>query len=107
MINNKNDELNKQILKIKDELDKVSVSSEVIEHLNQLINDKLDDINELVHDKDIDVAHLYNALRYNSNYITLNYLITQQLDGINKNIQVAFNLLNELDGHNNTDDTKE
>lgn len=107
MINNKNDELNKQILKVKDELDKISISSEVIEHLNQLINDKLDDINELVHDKDIDVAHLYNALRYNSNYITLNYLITQQLDEINKNIQSAFNLLNELDGHNNTDDTKE
>ena len=107
MINNKNDELNKQILKIKDELDKISISSEVIEHLNQLINDKLDDINILTQDRNIDVSHLYNALRYNSNYITLNYLITQQLDGINKNIQVAFNLLNELDGHNNTDDTKE
>lgn len=107
MINNKNDELNKQILKIKDELDKISISSEVIEHLNQLINDKLDDINTLTQDRNIDVSHLYNALRYNSNYITLNYLITQQLDGINKNIQVAFNLLNELDGHNNTNDTKE
>ena len=99
----KKDTKREDFLKVKDELDKISVSTEIIEHLNELINEKLDEINHL-NGKKIDLLELNRVLRYNTNYITLNQLITQQLDNINENVQNAYNMLNDLDPTFNTDD---
>ena len=105
----KNKDINKTTIQVKDYLDKVSVSSEVIEHLNELINDKLDAIQRLsLTDEEISLNNkgakeLYEVLRYNNNYITLSYLITQEVEHINDNIQKAYTLLNQLDGTNKDD----
>lgn len=87
------------ITQVRDELDKISVSSEVIEHLNELINDKLDDINMLSSDTSDknNIANIFKVLRYNSNYITLNHIITNEIDKINNNVNLAYNLLMQLE----------
>ena len=93
MKNNNNIE---DFLKVKEELDKISVSSEVIGDLNELINEKLDTLNKLKGKENIDILAIYDVLRLNNNYITLNYLITNELQKINESVELAYKLLNQI-----------
>lgn len=100
MKDNKRDD----ILLVKEELDKISVSSEIIEHLNELINEKLDTINEARTTKKPDLMALYDILRLNNNYITLNHLITNELEKVNKNVNSAYEILNRLQGQDDNNE---
>ena len=91
-------DIKKEILKAKEEIDKISVNSEVIEHLNQLINEKLDDINEINYtdNKEEEMKQIYNVLRYSSNYVTLNHLISTELIKINESVDILYKSLNQI-----------
>lgn len=90
--------LTNEILKIKDNLDKISINSEVIENYNKLTCDKLQELNELnIHqDKDSLLVALLKLTRYSESYITLNYSITDEINKINNNIRLINNQLNKL-----------
>lgn len=92
-------DIKEKFLKARDEIDKISVNSEVIEHLNQLINEKLDDINEINYtdNKEEETKQIYNVLRYSSNYVTLNHLISGELIKINESVDILYKLVCELE----------
>ena len=92
-------DIKEEFLKAKDEIDKISVNSEVIEHLNQLINEKLDDINEINYtdNKEEEIKQIYNVLRYSSNYVTLNHLISSELIKINESVNILYELVNQIE----------
>lgn len=92
-------DIKEEFLKAKDEIDKISVNSEVIEHLNQLINEKLDDINEINYtdNKEEEIKQIYNVLRYSSNYVTLNHLISGELIKINESVNILYELVNQIE----------
>jgi len=90
-------ETKEKYLQVKEQLDNITISNEVIEHLNQLINDKLDELNYLEFCNTNELAlKLHEVLRYKNNYITLSHLIDDQVQNIYNRIQITNDLVNEL-----------
>lgn len=92
-------DINTMFLQAKEELDKISINTEVLENTNKLINDKLDDIVQLdlKEDKEALISNIYRVTRYSHCYITLNYLQSQEIDKINASIEVIYNKLSQIE----------
>lgn len=92
-------DINTMFLQAKDELDKITINTEVLENLNKLINDRLDDIVQLdlKEDKEALISNIYRVTRYSHCYITLNYLQSQEIDKINASIEVIYNKLSQIE----------
>ena len=92
-------DINTMFLQVKEELDKISINTEVLENTNKLINDKLDDIVQLdlKEDKEALISNIYRVTRYSHCYITLNYLQSQEIDKINASIEVIYNKLSQIE----------
>jgi hypothetical protein len=93
----KND-IKASILSVKEDLDKISINSEVIENYNKLTCDKLDELNQLnIHqDKEHLLVALWELTRYSECYITLNYSITQEINKLNNSLKSVNDKLNNL-----------
>ena len=91
----KND-IKASILSVKEDLDKISINSEVIENYNKLTCDKLDELNQLnIHqDKEHLLVALWELTRYSECYITLNYSITQEINKLNNSLKSVNDKLN-------------
>lgn len=92
-------DINTMFLQAKEELDKITINTEVLENTNKLINDKLDDIVQLdlKEDKEALISNIYRVTRYSHCYITLNYLQSQEIDKINASIEVIYNKLSQIE----------
>lgn len=92
-------DINKKTNRLKDELDKVAIGTEVLENLNKLINDKLDEIKQLdlTQPKEAILCNIYTIPRYSECYTTLNYLQTKEIDKINASIKAMINKINQIE----------
>lgn len=91
-------DIKEQLNQLKDEIDKIFISSEVIENYNKLTCDKLDELNKLDITKKHDelLIQLY-GLKHNSEcYISLNYSISQELIKINNSVSLLNSKINDL-----------
>ena len=83
---------------VKDKLDKIFISTEVIQNLNKLTSDKLDQIREL----DYSLPHsefllkLNEITRYSDSYMTLNYIMNEELEKINNNVKSMCDEINNI-----------
>jgi len=85
---------------ILDNLDSMAINTEVVENLNKLINDKLDSVRDLTlisDNKEVFYSRLYEAQRYSECYITLNYLLTKEIDKLNKSINDTFKQVRDIE----------
>lgn len=91
-------DINKKINQIKDELEKVTINTEVLENLNKLINDKLDDIRDLdlSQPREALLGSIWTLTRYSKCYTTLNYLQTKEINEINDSIATMFNKIKQI-----------
>lgn len=91
-------DLIKDILQVKEDLNKIIINSEVIENYNKLTSDKLQELDDLnIHqDKEHLLGALYELTRYSECYITLNYSITQEINKLNNNVKSISDKLNDL-----------
>ena len=90
-------DINTMFLQAKEELDKITINSEVLENTNKLINDKLDDIVQLdlKDNKEALISNIYRVTRYSHCYITLNYLQSQDVHLSNKIYTLTY-CINEI-----------
>lgn len=91
-------DLIKDILQVKEDLNKIIINSEVIENYNKLTCDKLQELDDLdIHqDKEQLIGALYELTRYSECYITLNYSITQEINKLNDSVKSINDKLDNL-----------
>ena len=91
-------DIKQDILQVKDDLNKISINSEVIENYNKLTCDKLQELNELdIHqDKEHLLVALWELTRYSECYITLNYSITDEINKLNDSVKSINDKLNDI-----------
>lgn len=95
-----NNQTMQKIDTILNNLDSMAINTEVVENLNKLINDKLDsvrDLDRITEDKQVFYSRLYEVQRYSECYITLNYLMTKEIDKLNKSINDTFKQVRDIE----------
>lgn len=93
-------EAKRKVSEILDKIDSIGVSTEVIENLNKLTCDKLEDLSQLEGNlglpRDELLGKIWDVTRYSHCYITMNYVITNEVIKINETNTKIYEIFKEL-----------